>query len=79
MYRDKMISDWNKVNLKSPEGQRLFLEAAEHFLRKPAMKTTRLRGKSQEFTTPSDFPQRGRRDCQILPGRRPGYRLGADF
>ena len=57
MYRDKMISDWNKVNLKSPEGQRLFLEAAEHFLRKPAMKTTRLRGKSQEFTTPSDFPQ----------------------
>ncbi len=53
MMRDKMISEWKKVNLYSPSGQKQFLEAVEHFLRKPAR---RLRGRTQEFTVPSDFP-----------------------
>jgi len=57
MLRDKMISDWSKVNLRSSEGQRQFLEAVEHFLRKPEEVARRIRSRSQEFTTGSDFPK----------------------
>lgn len=57
MKRDKMISDWRKVEFASGESQRQFLEAVEHFLRKPEMLARRLRAGTQEFTTPSDFPQ----------------------
>jgi hypothetical protein len=56
MNREKMISDWSKVNFKSEDGQRQFLEAVEHFLRRPEMVARRLRAGTQEFTTPSDFP-----------------------
>ncbi len=55
--RDKMISEWNKVELKTDPGQRQFLEAVEYYLRKPALIAKKLRGKAQEFTVPSDFPQ----------------------
>jgi hypothetical protein len=44
-----------KVNLKTQDGQRQFLEAIEFFLRKPQA-GGRLRAKTREFTTPSDFP-----------------------
>ena len=57
MLRDKMISDWSKVNLTTPEGQRQFLEAVEYFLRKPERIARQLRAKAYEFTTSSDFPQ----------------------
>ena len=58
MNRDKMISDWNKADLRSADGQRQFLEAVEHFLRKPckAGLGRKIRGQAQEFTTASDFP-----------------------
>jgi hypothetical protein len=57
MLRDKMISDWAKVELNSSRGQRQFLEAVEHFLRKPERLARRIRAKAQEFTVASDFPQ----------------------
>ena len=57
MNRDKMISDWRKVNFKSGDGQRQFLEAVEHFLRRPQMLSRKMRARAQEFTAPSDFPQ----------------------
>lgn len=57
MLRDKMISDWNKLDLKSALGQKQFLEAVEHFMRRPERIARRIRAKAQEFTTFSDFPQ----------------------
>jgi len=57
MLGDKMISEWGKVDLKSGSGQRQFLEAVEHFLRKPEKIARRLRARAQEFTVPNDFPQ----------------------
>lgn len=57
MYQDKMISDWRKADLKTPQGQRQFLEAVEYFLRKPEILARKLRARTEEFTAPSDFPQ----------------------
>ena len=57
MLRDKMISEWSKVDLRSADGQRQFLSAVEHFLRKPERIAVRLRARAQEFTTASDFPK----------------------
>jgi len=56
MYRDKMISDWGKADIANPEGQRQFLEAVEHFLRKPERLARKLHARALEFTTGGDFP-----------------------
>lgn len=59
--RGKMIADWNKADLSSPEGVRQFLEAVQYFMDRPR-RAAPGRGletratKVQEFTTPGDFP-----------------------
>jgi len=56
MMRGKMIADWNKVDLRNPEGARQFLEAVQFFMDRPRRAAEVLRAKVQEFTTPGDFP-----------------------
>lgn len=51
-----MIADWNKVNLKDPEGQRLFIEAVQYYMNRPKAEAERIKARVQEFTTPGDFP-----------------------
>jgi len=54
--RGKMIADWNRVDLKSPEGARQFLEAVQFYMDCPRRAASALRAKVQEFTTGADFP-----------------------
>ena len=52
----KMIADWNKADLGSPEGARQFLEAVQYFMDRPRRAAEALRAKVQELTVPGDFP-----------------------
>ena len=54
--RGKMIADWNKVDWRSAEGARQFLEAVQFFMDRPRRAAEALRAKVQEFTTGADFP-----------------------
>jgi len=54
--KGNMIADWSQVELKSPEGRRLFLEAVQHYLGRPRAAAEEIRARIQEFTTPGDFP-----------------------
>lgn len=54
--KGKMIADWKKAELTSPEGQRQFLEAVQYFMDRPRVAGQEIRARVQEFTTPGDFP-----------------------
>jgi hypothetical protein len=54
--KGKMIADWSKVDLSTPEGQKQFLEAVQYFIDRPRLATEEIRARIAEFTTPGDFP-----------------------
>jgi hypothetical protein len=54
--KGKMIADWSKVDLNTPEGQKQFLEAVQYFIDRPLLATEEIRARIAEFTTPGDFP-----------------------
>ena len=54
--KGKMIADWSKVDLNTPEGQKQFLEAVQYFIDRPRSATEEIRARIAEFTTPGDFP-----------------------
>jgi len=51
--KEKIISDWRKVDLRDPDGQLKFKGAIQAYLFKPEKR----RFRAQEYTTRSDFPQ----------------------
>lgn len=54
--RGKMIADWRRVNLESPEGRRQFWEAVQHYMDQPRRAEDEVRAGILEFTAPGDFP-----------------------
>jgi len=52
----KMIADWKKADLDSPEGRRQFIEAVQYFMDRPARAAEDIRARVSEFTAPGDFP-----------------------
>ncbi|MCX5657918.1 MAG: hypothetical protein NTZ48_06850 [Candidatus Omnitrophica bacterium] len=55
MYKGKIIADWGKVDLRTPEGVKNFKGAFNHFFKAPD-RELKLKAALQHFATKGDFP-----------------------
>jgi hypothetical protein len=56
MFNDPIIADWSQVDLKTPEGNKLFVEAIDDYLGYPDRAMRGRMAKVQEMTGKGDFP-----------------------
>lgn len=56
MLKEKIVTDWNKVDMSVRDGQTKFLAAVQAYLNAPERKREAIIARAMEYTTASDFP-----------------------